>query len=61
MISPELLAVLACPNCEDRPGLEARGSALYCRGCDCFYPVVEGIPHLLPENAVPACEWKEER
>ena len=52
MIDPALLAILACPNCDDRPPLEEKDDRLICRKCGRAYPVVDGIPHLLPESAI---------
>ncbi len=56
MIDPALLAILACPNCESRPPLREEGDWLICDACESVYPVVEGIPHLLPEDARPRAE-----
>lgn len=52
MIDPELLAILACPVCEERPPLREEGDFLVCTVCGRKYPVVDGIPHLLPEEAM---------
>lgn len=49
-MTPELCAVLVCPR--DHSALEVRGSFLHC-GEGHRYPVVEGIPVLLLEEAVP--------
>lgn len=46
-----LLELLACPNCEDRPKLTQQGTFLICSKCGARYPIVDGIPHLLPEDA----------
>lgn len=51
MISPDLLSLLACPRCEDRPGLLLKGETLVCPNCGAVYTVENGIPHLLPEDA----------
>lgn len=48
----DLIELLACPVCEDRPGLKQVGEWLVCEVCDRHYPIVEGIPHLLPESGV---------
>lgn len=48
----DLIELLACPVCEDRPGLKQVGERLVCEVCDRHYPIVEGIPHLLPESGV---------
>ena len=52
MISPELLEVLACPCCDDRPALQLAGDDLLCSQCNRRYPIVDGIPQLLPESAI---------
>lgn len=52
MIDPELLAILACPLEEERPPLRLDGQQLVCDSCHHAFPVVDGIPHLLPENAI---------
>ncbi len=50
MIDPDLLAILACPICEDRPPLRQEGDVLVCTKAGHRFPIVEGIPHLLPED-----------
>lgn len=56
MLDPDLLAILACPLCDERPPLEEIGEHLVCSKCGSRYPVVDGIPHLLPEDAIPPSE-----
>ena len=46
-VSPELLALLVCPNCGS--ALRARENDLECYACHRAYPVKEGIPSLLPD------------
>ena len=53
MIDPELLAVLACPRCDDRPPLEDAGDRLVCTVCRWAYRIENGIPNLLAEEAEP--------
>jgi uncharacterized protein YbaR (Trm112 family) len=59
-MDPELLRILACPRC--------RGSlvplfcgeilnGLSCAACQVVYPVEDGIPVLLLEEAVPQDKW----
>lgn len=50
-IDEALLAVLACPKC--REPLRAQGEELLCTGAACglAYPVREGIPVLLIDEA----------
>lgn len=53
MIDQTLLEVLACPRCASRPLLSLHGDYLACPECGARYPIVNGIPHLLPESALP--------
>ena len=61
MIEPKLLALLANPNHPDRPPLIERGDELVCSLTGQTFPVVDGIPHLLPESAKPLGEDLEAR
>lgn len=51
MIEASFLALLACPACPSRPPLKEERDELVCTACGRRYPVVEGIPHLLVEEA----------
>jgi hypothetical protein len=59
-LDPELLAVLACPVCPQRPPLSVVGHYLVCAACHSAFPVLEGIPQLTPEDAVPVSQIKDE-
>ena len=53
-LQQELLEILACPRC--RGQLEALGTPLQglcCRACSVVYPVRDGIPVMLLEEALP--------
>ncbi|MBN8690512.1 MAG: Trm112 family protein [Armatimonadetes bacterium] len=50
-IEPELLRTVACPRCDHRPGLTQKDQYLVCPDCGAKYPIVDGIPQLLPEDA----------
>ena len=51
MIPQDLLDILACPECK-KPLLQAPdGSSLKCTGCRRVYPVRDGIPILLKDEA----------
>jgi uncharacterized protein YbaR (Trm112 family) len=45
-----VLDTLACPVCLG--GLRMDGARLVCGGCGRAYPIVDGIPVLIPERAV---------
>lgn len=50
------LDLLACPLCDDRPGLviNAAKDRLTCANGKHSYPIKDGIPMLRPEDAEPA-------
>ena len=48
-IDPDLLAIIVCPAC--RSDLEVTGSELVCTGCGLAYPIRDGIPVLLVDEA----------
>jgi len=51
MIDPKLLEILACPVCKTAVKLE--GDRLVCVACGRRYPVRDGIPVMLVEEAEP--------
>lgn len=57
MLDPGLMALLVCPACKGRleekegAGGPAEGPELVCDGCGRRYPVRNGIPILLVEEA----------
>ena len=53
LIDPRLVEILGCPREPERPPLELRGDYLVCTVCGHGYRVENGIPDLLPEDAVP--------
>ena len=56
MISKELLQVLACPKCKQRVELSPDGRWLSCEADRLRYPIVDGIPVMLIEEAKPESE-----
>jgi uncharacterized protein YbaR (Trm112 family) len=58
VIDPDLLAILACPVCEERPPLEVEGEFLVCTLRGHGFRVTDGIPNLLPESAIPPDEMR---
>ncbi len=58
MLSDDLLAILACPACEERPAvrLNDAGTELVCEACGRRYPVRDGIPVMLVDEALPPAD-----
>lgn len=52
MISAELLEILVCPVCKKRLVLKDEGQSLQCSECRRVYPIRDGIPILLVDEAV---------
>jgi uncharacterized protein YbaR (Trm112 family) len=51
MISEELRTMLACPACKGDLEPDAARSALLCRHCALSFPVRDGIPVMLIDQA----------
>ncbi len=49
---PKFLAILACPLEDSRPPLTLEDGRLVCKSCKKAFPIVDGIPQLLPECAI---------
>jgi uncharacterized protein YbaR (Trm112 family) len=52
-LDEEFLRILSCPICPDRPSLAVSGDYLTCSRCKNAFAIVDGIPQLAPEDAVP--------
>ncbi|MEP6754777.1 MAG: Trm112 family protein [Chthonomonadales bacterium] len=52
MLNPDLLKLLACPACDDRPPVRQDGDTLVCDQCGRVYPIKDGIPELIVESAI---------
>jgi uncharacterized protein YbaR (Trm112 family) len=54
-LAPELLEILACPNCHGALAVDHDRNELVCTAPDCglAYPVRDGIPVLLIDEARP--------
>ncbi len=53
-LDPDLLAIVVCPACQGGLTADEPGSALVCSGCGRAYPVRDGIPVLLVDEARPS-------
>jgi len=49
----ELLEILACPKCKGELRLESGDTGLRCAACRLLFPIEDGIPILMVEEAVP--------
>jgi uncharacterized protein YbaR (Trm112 family) len=50
-VDPELLAILACPNCKTPVQPVNDGTGLRCATCTRVYPVKDDIPVMLIDEA----------
>ncbi len=49
----KVISMLACPHCHQPLSFDAEQQRFICQNEQLAYPVINGIPALLPENAVP--------
>jgi uncharacterized protein YbaR (Trm112 family) len=52
-IQKELLEVLACPKCKGDITLNEKEDGLVCETCGLLYPIRDGIPVMLIDEAIP--------
>lgn len=50
-LSSELLKILACPRCKGEVLLRENEDGLVCNACRLVYPVRDGIPVMLADEA----------
>ena len=50
-VDPQLLEILVCPSCRSAVVETDGGSVLECTGCGYRYPVRDGIPVMLIDEA----------
>ena len=55
-IDKQLLSVLLCPKCKGNVRLDPAGDGLICDRCKLLYPVKDGIPIMLTDDARPLAE-----
>lgn len=61
MQTEELLQILACPRCHGELTAEGgtdKTTGFACAACAVVYPVRDGIPVMLLEEAVPLERWR---
>jgi uncharacterized protein YbaR (Trm112 family) len=52
-LSQQLLEILACPKCKGDVVADEQHSQIICKACRIAYPVRDGIPVMLIDEAVP--------
>ncbi len=52
IISPDLLEILICPACKGKVELKKDESGIKCLQCKRVYPIRDGIPGMIVEEAV---------
>ncbi len=52
-IDKELLEILVCPKCKGDLTLAEREDGLGCKACKLKYPVIDDIPIMLIDEALP--------
>lgn len=52
-LNPELLKMLACPQCKGPVEINAEESALVCAACKLAYAIEDDIPIMLVDEARP--------
>jgi uncharacterized protein len=51
VIDKELMEILACPACKAEVYLDEQKEKIVCKGCGKRYPIRDGIPVMLIEEA----------
>ena len=52
-LSKDLLEILACPQCKGKIVADENQDKLLCHACKLVYPVRDGIPVMLVDEALP--------
>lgn len=52
MISDDLLAMLVCPDCKTDLSYNQQAQTLKCGACGLVYPIRDGFPILLKDQAI---------
>ena len=47
LISPDLLAIMQCPQCAGDLAEQEKPPAIVCQKCGHAYPVTDGIPNMI--------------
>jgi uncharacterized protein len=55
-VNPELLKILACPQCKEPVELTPAGDELVCHRCRLRYEIKDDIPIMLVDEAKPLAD-----
>lgn len=58
-LDPDLLSILVCPACRGSLMLKDHEEGLCCLACAKVYPVRDGIPVMLAEEAIALADWEK--
>lgn len=50
-VHPDLVDLVRCPKCRGRLSLRAAEDGFECAACQLLYPICDGIPQLLVDEA----------
>jgi len=50
-LDPVLMEILVCPDCKGKLSVDHDNDELVCTGCGLIYPVRDGIPVMLVDEA----------
>ncbi|MBA4357933.1 MAG: Trm112 family protein [Humidesulfovibrio sp.] len=56
-LNMELARLLACPKCLGGLAVLPAQDGLFCAACGVVYPVRDGIPLMLVDEACPLAQW----
>lgn len=56
VLRPELLEILVCPRCRGKVSYQPEKEGIICATCELLYPVQNGIPVMLEDEAFPIRE-----
>lgn len=60
-LQPDLLAILVCPVSKAPLALSHDGQHLVCRTSELVYRIIDDIPVMLADDALPLAEWEAGR
>ena len=59
LIDPQLMEMLICPSCHGKLEEDEAQARLRCTQCGLAYPVQDGIPVMLIDEAIKPEGWEE--